>query len=175
MYAAGPGYYTFQRYCLAGKSCVGVAYCGSAFCEELFFVFVKIKLDDFLDTVLTEDTGYADAEIFLAIFAFEKRRAGNHAFLVVYDSLYHFGCGSSGSIPCACAEQFGECRTAYHCVGNYLVESFVRKQVCSRHTAESGKAFHRYHGGIAVTADYKAFNLVGVGLESLAEVIFEAA
>ena len=90
-------------------------------------------------------------------------------------SLNNFCCGSSGSIPCACAEKFGERCAANHSVGSYLVEFFGAEEVGYGHTAPCCETLHGYHGGIAVAADYKAFNLVGVGVESFAQVVFEAA
>lgn len=107
----------------AGKSLVGLVDCSCALCKESLLFFIKVKLDDSLDTVLAEYARNTDAEILFTIFAFKKSRAGDYCLLVVDDSLHHFRCRRSGSVPCGSAEKLGESSTAYHSVGNHLVES----------------------------------------------------
>lgn len=43
-----------------------------ALVEKLFLLVVEVEFNNFLDTVLAEDTGHADAEVFLAVFAVEE-------------------------------------------------------------------------------------------------------
>ncbi len=68
---------------LARKSSVGIVNSSSALSEECFLLFVEGELNDLLNTILAEDTGNADAEVFFAIFAFEQSGASDETLLVV--------------------------------------------------------------------------------------------
>lgn len=57
--------------------------CSCALCKESLLFFIKVKLDDSLDTVLAEYARNTDAEILFTIFAFKKSRAGDYCLLVV--------------------------------------------------------------------------------------------
>ena len=61
----------------------------SALFEQGFFIGIQVQFEHFLDAVFTQYDGYADADILLAVFAFEVSAARNDFFLVADDRLDH--------------------------------------------------------------------------------------
>ncbi len=57
---------------VSSKSCVCFVYGFGACVEESFFFIVEVEFNDFFDTVATQDTGNAYAEIAFAVFSFEE-------------------------------------------------------------------------------------------------------
>ena len=91
--------YQIDFICLEGTCKCGIGLMHS-FCtlgEEGLFLVVELELNNLLDTVATENTGHAYADVAFAILAFEQGGARNHLLLVVEDGLYKLGCCCAGA------------------------------------------------------------------------------
>ncbi len=157
----------------AGEGSVGFANGFCALGEECFFFVVEIEFNYFFDAVLAEDTGHADANVGLSVFAFEVCGAGNHAFGVVDNCIYNACCCGAGSVPCGGTEQTGKCSASYHGIGCNFLKSFCGKECACGNTAVCCIAGKGYHCCVAVSADYDAFNFCGVCFKSLGEEVLE--
>ena len=91
------------------------------------------------------------------------------------DCFNNFSCSGSRSVPCRGPEKLGKGGATYHCVCSHLVELFSRKELGHRDATKCCKTLHWYHCGVTVATDYKAFDLIGVSVQSFAEIIFETA
>ena len=145
-----------------------------ALVEEGFLLVVEVELNDFLDTVAADDGGNTDAEVAFTVFTVEQAGAGDEFLLVVEHCGNHLGRSCTGSIPCRCAEEFGECGAAYHGVGCHFGKLVGGDEARCGQAAVSCEAGKGNHGGVAVAADHDAFNFGCVGVQGQAEEVFEA-
>ena len=65
---------------------VGFVNCFGTLGEEGFFLVVEVELHNFLHTVAADDSGNADAEVALAVFALKQAGAGDELLLVAEHS-----------------------------------------------------------------------------------------
>ena len=72
-----------------GKSSISFMNGSSTLGKCLFLGSVQFQLNHFFNTVFTQYTRYAYAEVFLPVLAFQQSAARNHAFLVAQYGLYH--------------------------------------------------------------------------------------
>ena len=113
------------------KSSISFMNGSSTLGKSLFLSSVQFQLNHFFDTVFTQYTRHAYAEVFLPVLAFQQSATRNHAFLVAQYGLYHRSGSSTRSIPCRRSQQSGQCSAPHHRVGsNFLQSLFAQEFAC---------------------------------------------
>ena len=80
-----------------GKSSISFMNGSSTLGKCLFLGSVQFQLNHFFNTVFTQYTRYAYAEVFLPVLAFQQSAARNHTFLVAQYGLYHEAAAAPGA------------------------------------------------------------------------------